>query len=132
MTVTDPIADMLTRIRNAISVRHDSVQIPASNVKTEIAGILKSEGFIENFNIITSKYPQPMIRVWLDYSQQEPAIQGLKRVSKPGLRVYTSKNEMPRPYDGLGISIISTSQGIMTGKDAWKKGIGGEVLCYIW
>ena len=98
MTVTDPIADMLTRIRNAISVRHDSVQIPASNVKTEIAGILKSEGFIENFNIITSKNPQPMIRVWLDYSQQEPAIQGLKRVSKPGLRVYTSKNEMPRPY----------------------------------
>ena len=98
MTVTDPIADMLTRIRNAISVRHDSVQIPASNVKTEIARILKSEGFIENFNIITSKSPQPMIRVWLDYSQQDSAIQGLKRVSKPGLRVYTSKSEMPRPY----------------------------------
>lgn len=132
MTVTDPIADMLTRIRNAISVRHDSVQIPASNVKTEIARLLKSEGFIENFNIITTKGPQPMIRVWLDYSQQDSAIQGLKRVSKPGLRIYTSKNEMPRPYGGLGISIISTSQGIMTGKDAWRKGIGGEVLCYIW
>ena len=73
-----------------------------------------------------------MISVWLDYSQQDSAIQGLKRVSKPGLRVYTSKSEMPRPYGGLGISIISTSQGIMTGKDAWKKGIGGEVLCYIW
>ena len=133
MPVTDPIADMLTRIRNAIMVRHESVQIPASNMKESLAQILKDEGFIEGFEVHRRGTPQGSIRLYLHYrSRDEPAINGLKRVSKPGLRVYVQKGEIPRPFGGLGVTIISTSQGVMTGRQAWRQGIGGELLCYVW
>ena len=133
MAVTDAIADMLTRIRNAIVVRHETVQIPASNMKVSLAKIFKDEGFIRGYDIVRSGGPQPNIRIFLHYrSKEEPAITGLKRVSKPGLRVYVKKNEIPRYYGGLGVAIMSTSQGVMTGRDAWRKGLGGELLCYVW
>ena len=133
MPVTDPIADMLTRIRNAVTVRHDSVSIPLSNMKKSIAQILKDEGFIEDFDITRNASPQGSIRVYLHYrDKNEPAISGLKRVSRPGLRVYVQKHEIPRYYGGLGVSIVSTSKGVMTGKRAWREGLGGELLCYVW
>ena len=133
MAVTDAIADMLTRIRNAVTVRHDTVQVPASNMKVSLAKILKDEGFIRTYDIVRSGGPQPNIRIFLHYrSKEEPAITGLKRVSKPGLRVYVKKNEIPRYYGGLGVAIMSTSRGVMTGRDAWRKGLGGELLCYVW
>jgi len=133
MPVTDPISDMLTRIRNAVSVRHDSVMVPASNVKTSIAKILREEGFIENYEVIPNKSPQGVIKITLHYrGKDEPAISGLKRVSKPGLRVYVGKGEIPRYYGGLGVSILSTSKGIMTGKQAWREETGGELICYVW
>jgi len=133
MPVTDPIADMLTRIRNAIMVRHESVQIPASTMKESLAQILKDEGFIEGFEVHRRGTPQGSIRLYLHYrSRDEPAINGLKRVSKPGLRVYVQKGEIPRPFGGLGVSILSTSKGVMTGRHAWREGIGGELLCYVW
>lgn len=133
MPVTDPISDMLTRIRNAVSVRHDSVMVPASNVKTSIAKILREEGFIENYEIVPNKSPQGVIKITLHYrGKDEPAISGLKRVSKPGLRVYVGKGEIPRYYGGLGVSILSTSKGIMTGKQAWREETGGELICYVW
>ena len=131
--VTDPIADMLTRIRNATTVRHDRVMIPASKMKIEVARILKEEGFIVNFDVLKSGTPQAVINIYLHYrSQDEPAIVGLKRVSKPGLRVYVGKGEIPRLYGGLGVALLSTSQGVMTGKQAWRQGLGGELLCYVW
>ncbi len=133
MPVTDPIADMLTRIRNAIMVRHDSVAIPSSNMKQSIARILKDEGFIEDFEVEEDDSPQGEIKVYLHYrDKDEPAISGLKRVSRPGLRVYVQKGEIPRYYGGLGVSILSTSSGVMTGKQAWRDGVGGELLCYVW
>ena len=133
MPVTDPISDMLTRIRNAVSVRHDSVMVPASNVKTSIAKILREEGFIENYEVIPNKSPQSVIKITLHYrGKDEPAISGLKRVSKPGLRVYVGKGEIPRYYGGLGVSILSTSKGVMTGKQAWREETGGELICYVW
>ena len=133
MAVTDAIADMLTRIRNAVVVRHDTVQVPASNMKVSLAKILKDEGFIRTYDIVRSGGPQPNIRIFLHYrSKEEPAITGLKRVSKPGLRVYVKKNEIPRYYGGLGVAVMSTSQGVMTGREAWRKGLGGELLCYVW
>lgn len=133
MPVTDPISDMLTRIRNAVSVRHDSVMVPASNVKTSIAKILREEGFIANYEVIPNKSPQGDIKITLHYrGKDEPAISGLKRVSKPGLRVYVGKGEIPRYYGGLGVSILSTSKGIMTGKQAWREETGGELVCYVW
>jgi len=133
MPVTDPISDMLTRIRNAVSVRHDSVMVPASKVKTSIAKILREEGFIEDYEVISSKSPQGVIKITLHYrGKDEPAISGLKRVSKPGLRVYVGKGEIPRYYGGLGVSILSTSKGIMTGKQAWREETGGELICYVW
>jgi small subunit ribosomal protein S8 len=133
MAVTDAIADMLTRIRNAVVVRHDTVQVPASNMKVSLAKILKDEGFIRTYDIVRSGGPQPNIRIFLHYrSKEEPAITGLKRVSKPGLRVYVKKNEIPRYYGGLGVAIMSTSQGVMTGREAWRKRLGGELLCYVW
>ena len=133
MPVTDPIADMLTRIRNAIMVRHESVQIPASTMKESLAQILKDEGFIEGFEVLRRNTPKAMIRLYLHYrGRDEPAINGLKRVSKPGLRVYVQKGEIPRPFGGLGVSILSTSKGVMTGRLAWREGIGGELLCYVW
>ncbi len=124
---------MLTRIRNAVVVRHDTVQVPASNMKVSLAKILKDEGFIRTYDIVRSGGPQPNIRIFLHYrSKEEPAITGLKRVSKPGLRVYVKKNEIPRYYGGLGVAVMSTSQGVMTGREAWRKGLGGELLCYVW
>ncbi len=133
MAVTDPIADMLTRIRNAIGVRHEMVSVPASNMKVAIAKILKDEGFVEDYDVRRSGTPQGTIRILLHYrDEEEPAITGLKRVSRPGLRVYVGKGEIPRHYGGLGVAILSTSQGVMTGRQAWRTGVGGELLCYVW
>lgn len=132
MTVTDPIADMLTRIRNALMVRHDSVVVPASKMKLALAKILKEEGFITDFEVVNRK-PQKDIKIMLRYlNNAKPAISGLKRVSKPGLRVYVQKKEIPRVYGGLGIAIVSTSSGVKTGQQAWRQGSGGELLCYVW
>lgn len=131
MTVTDPIADMLTRVRNAIMVCHDDVLVPASGVKLSIAKILKEEGFINGYEILKGK-PQPMVKIELKYANDQPAILGLERVSKPGLRVYVDRHEIPRVYGGLGIAILSTSKGIMIGQEAWRRRLGGEVLCYVW
>ena len=133
MAVTDPIADMLTRIRNAVNARHESVNIPASKLKVELARILAEEGFIENYDLVKTGTPQANIRVKLHYrSRSEPAIAGLKRVSKPGLRIYVGKGEIPRYYGGLGVAVMSTSKGMMTGRQAWRNGLGGELLCYVW
>lgn len=132
MQITDVVADLLTRIRNASSSKHDSVDVPASNVKKAIVQILVDEGYIKSFSIIEDG-KQGIIRIVLKYGEgKTPVIQGLKRVSKPGMRMYTSAEDMPRVLKGLGIAIISTSQGIMTDKKARAAGIGGEVLCYIW
>jgi small subunit ribosomal protein S8 len=131
VTVTDPISDMLTRIRNAIMVRHDSVLVPASKIKLSIAKILKEEGFITDYEVVKGK-PHQSIKLQLRYLDSKPAISGLKRMSKPGLRVYVQKKEIPRVYGGLGIAILSTSKGLKTGQQAWRQGSGGELLCYIW
>jgi len=132
MTVSDPIADMLTRIRNAIMVRHDSVLIPASKMKLSIARILRVEGFISDYEVLRGK-PHRAIKIHLKYDDKnQPVLSGLERVSKPGLRVYVQQNEIPRVYGGMGIAILSTASGVMTGKQAWRQGIGGELLCYIW
>ncbi|MCF8001097.1 MAG: 30S ribosomal protein S8 [Halanaerobiales bacterium] len=132
MNITDPIADMLTRIRNANNVNKDVVDIPASNLKINIAKTLKDEGFIREYKIIDN-YPQNKVRVYLKYGQDdEKVISGIKRISKPGLRVYVDKDEIPRVLGGLGIAVISTSRGILTGKEARKEGVGGEVVCYVW
>jgi len=133
MAVTDPIADMLTRIRNATSARHDTLSIPSSAMKVSLAKILKEEGFVEDYEVIEGGSPQGAIRVALHYREKgEPAISGLKRVSRPGLRVYVRKGEIPRYYGGLGVAILSTSSGVMTGRQAWREGVGGELLCYVW
>jgi small subunit ribosomal protein S8 len=130
--MTDPIADMLTRIRNAGMVKHDSVIMPASKMKLAIAKILKEEGFISDYEVVKGK-PHRELKIQLRYMEgNKPAISGLKRVSKPGLRVYVEKREIPRVYGGMGIAIISTSTGLRTGQQAWKQSTGGEVLCYIW
>lgn len=130
--VTDPIADMLTRIRNAIMARHDSVPIPVSKMKLAIARILKEEGFISDYEVVKGK-PHRFIKIHLRYYDDEKsAITGLKRVSKPGLRVYVQRNEVPRVYGGLGTAILSTSKGLKTGQQAWYMGVGGELLCNIW
>lgn len=132
MPVTDPIADMLARIRNALVARHDYTDMPASKVKLAVAQVLKKEGYIKGFE----SQPDPVqgkIRIHLAYGgKREPIITGLDRVSKPGLRVYTGAGEIPRVYGGLGIAIVSTPQGVMTGKEARKRGVGGEVLAYVW
>lgn len=134
MSMSDPIADMLTRIRNAVSARHDTVDIPASKVKLEIARVLKEEGFIRDYSVQSDeKRVQPDLRVELSYGQRkQPVINGLKRVSKPGLRVYVQQREIPRVYGGLGIAIVSTPRGIMTGQEARRQRVGGELLCYVW
>ncbi len=130
--VTDPIADMLTRIRNAILARHDFVLVPASRMKASIAKVLKDEGFIRDYEVLRGK-PQRMIKIYLKYlDKKEPALNGLKRVSRPGLRIYVGRSEIPRVYGGLGISIVSTPKGVMTGHQAWRQRVGGELLCYIW
>jgi small subunit ribosomal protein S8 len=130
--ITDPVADLLTRIRNANTANHTSVDIPASRVKVAIANILKDEGFIENVERL-NEGPQGTLRIQLKYGpEKEKVITGLRRISRPGLRVYTGKTEIPRVLGGLGLVIISTSQGIMSGKRAKKLGVGGEVLAYVW
>lgn len=132
MAMTDPIADMLTRIRNANIVRHEIVEMPASKIKKEVAEILKREGFIRDAEYIEDN-KQGIIRLFLKYGpNQERVITGLKRISKPGLRVYAKNNEIPKVLGGLGIAIISTSQGVFTDKEARKHKVGGEVLAYIW
>ena len=132
MQITDPVADMLTRIRNANTAKHESVDVPASNLKKAIAKILLDEGYIKSFQLIDDG-TQGIIRVTLKYLPgKEKAIQGLRRVSKPGLRVYARCEELPKVLGGLGIAIISTSKGLMTDKEARKNAIGGEVLAYIW
>ena len=129
--VTDPIADMLTRIRNANTMRYKEVEIPSSKVKVEIAKILKNEGFINDYKIKKNNV-QDIIVLSLKYNNKERVITGLKRISKPGLRVYAKSSEIPKVLNGLGIAIISTSKGIMTGKDAKAANLGGEVLAYVW
>ena len=132
MTMTDPIADMLTRIRNANVVKHETVDVPASNMRKELARILLEEGFIRGYDVIEDG-KQGIIRIQLKYGQTgERVISGLKRISKPGMRVYADKHEVPRVLNGLGISIISTSKGILTDKQARKENVGGEVICYVW
>ena len=129
--VTDPIADMLTRIRNANSMRYKEVEVPASKIKNEIARILKEEGFISDYKVKKNNI-QDILVLNLKYSGKERVITGLKRISKPGLRVYAKADEIPTVLSGLGIAIISTSKGLMTDKDARKASLGGEVLAYIW
>lgn len=132
MTMTDPIADMLTRIRNGITAKHETVDIPASNIKREIARILLEEGFIKGYDVIEDG-KQSLIRVTLKYGTEgQKVILGLKRISKPGLRVYADKNTVPKVLNGLGISIVSTSKGILTDRQAREMGVGGEVICYVW
>jgi small subunit ribosomal protein S8 len=130
--ITDPIADMLTRIRNANTANHDVVDVPASRMKKAVAQILKDEGFINDFERV-NEGPQGTIRIKLKYGpNKEKVITGLRRISRPGLRVYTNKTEIPRVLGGLGLVIMSTSKGIMSGKRAKKEGCGGEVLAYVW
>jgi len=130
--MTDPIADLLTRIRNANMVRHDKLEVPASNIKKEIAEILKREGFVRDVEYIEDN-KQGIIRIFLKYgSSNERVITGLKRISKPGLRVYAKATEVPRVLNGLGIALVSTSQGVLTDKEARAKQVGGEVLAYVW
>ena len=132
MTVSDPIADMLTRIRNAVMVRHDSVLVPASRMKLAIARILKDEGFIIDYELLRGT-PHRTIKIYLRYDDRnQPILSGLERISKPGLRMHVQRKEIPRVYGGLGIAILSTSDGMMTGQQAWRRGIGGELLCYVW
>ena len=123
---------MLTRIRNAIMARHDFVLVPSSRTKMAIARILKEEGFIGDYEVLKSKSHRS-IKIYLKYDDKsKPIISGLERVSKPGLRVYVGQKEIPRVYGGLGVAIISTPKGVITGKQAWRQGIGGEILCYVW
>jgi small subunit ribosomal protein S8 len=130
--MTDPIADMLTRIRNANMVRHEKLELPASNVKKEIAEVLKREGFVRDVEYVEDD-KQGMIRIFLKYgANNERVITGLKRISKPGLRVYAKTNEVPRVLNGLGIALVSTSQGLVTDKEARAKQIGGEIIAYVW
>ncbi len=132
MLVTDPIADMLTRIRNALIVKHETVEVPSSGMKRAIAEILLNEGYIKGYSI-KEEGVEPMMSITLKYGpNRQRVITGLKRISKPGLRVYTRKDNIPRVLNGLGIAIISTSKGIMTDREARKLGVGGEVLAYIW
>lgn len=132
MNVTDPIADMLTRIRNAMMARHESALVPASTMKIAIARILKEEGFIRDFEILKDA-PQKTLKLYLGYSgKKEPVLTGLRRVSKPGLRVYAKSSEMPRVLGGLGVAIVSTPRGIMTAQQARRLNVGGEVICYVW
>lgn len=132
MVMTDPIADMLTRVRNANNAKHDTVDVPASNIKKAVAKILLEEGFIKGFDVIEDG-KQGIMRMQLKYAQnKEKVITGIKRISKPGLRVYAKRDEIPRVLGGLGIAILSTSKGIITDKVARKSNVGGEVICYVW
>lgn len=134
MSMTDPIADMLTRVRNANTAMHDTVRMPSSKLKENIATILKAEGYIEGFTVEDdNSRPGRLLELQLKYSpERQRTISGIRRISKPGLRVYAKRDHLPRVLGGLGIAILSTSQGLVTDKQAAKKGIGGEVLCYVW
>ena len=130
--VTDPVSDMLTRIRNGLAVRRDSVTVPASKLKLELAKRLEREGFLGRVERVDTK-PHGTLKLTLRYYEnRDPVITGLRRVSRPGLRVYVGHNEIPRLYGGLGVSFMSTSKGIMTGREAWQQGLGGELLFYVW
>ncbi|MFC7061836.1 30S ribosomal protein S8 [Halobacillus shinanisalinarum] len=132
MTMTDPIADMLTRIRNANMVRHEKLELPASKVKKEIADILKREGFVRDYEFVEDS-KQGVLRIFLKYGQnEERVITGVKRISKPGLRVYAKAEELPKVLNGLGVAVVSTSKGVLTDKEAREQAIGGEVLAYVW
>ncbi len=132
MSVNDPIADMLTRIRNALMAHHQTVTMPSSRPKVEIAKILRQEGYIKDFDVI-ERQPATLLRVRLKYADgKEPVLTGLERVSKPGCRVYKGRDEIPWVLSGVGVAILSTNKGIMTGRQARRLGVGGEVLCYIW
>ncbi len=135
MSVSDPIGDMLTRVRNAVDVGHASVGLPSSRIKVDIASILREEGYIQDYELIQSGN-RTTLRLWLKYSGERrsrtPAINGLQRVSKPGRRVYTGKDEIPWVRSGMGIAILSTPKGVLTGQQARRLNVGGEVLCYIW
>jgi small subunit ribosomal protein S8 len=132
MIISDQIGDMLTRIRNAAMVRHDTTEMPASKLKVAVLKILKEEGFISDYEVIKGK-PERLIRVRLRYDNSNKSmISGIERISKPGLRVYSQHNEIPRVYGGVGIAILSTPKGVVTGQQARKEGVGGEILCYVW
>jgi small subunit ribosomal protein S8 len=134
MSLSDPIADMLTRIRNASSARHETVLMPASKIKVAIANVLKEEGFIKDYSVALEEgRPQPNLKVELSYGgRKQPVLNGLQRVSKPGLRVYVQRREIPRVYGGLGMAILSTPKGVMSGQEARRNEVGGEVICYVW
>jgi small subunit ribosomal protein S8 len=134
MSMTDPIADMLTRVRNANTAMHDSVRMPSSKLKESIAKILEAEGYIEGFEVANdASRPGRVLEIKLKYSpERKRTISGIKRISKPGLRVYAKRDRLPRVLGGLGIAILSTSRGLVTDKQAAKQGIGGEILCYVW
>ena len=134
MSMTDPIADMLTRIRNGIQARHERVEMPSSKLKVEVARILKSEGFISNYKVVQDEgKPQASLRVYLKYSEDgEPVIHGIERISRPGRRVYRGKEDIPQVLGGLGLAIVSTSKGVLSGSEAARTGVGGEVLCQVW
>ena len=132
MSMSDPIADFLTQIRNANDVYHEKIEIPASRLKTEVARIMKEEGFISDYKYIEDN-KQGKLRIYMKYGpNREKVVSGLKRISKPGLRVYANKDELPKVLGGIGVAVISSSRGLVTDKEARKEGIGGEVLCYIW
>jgi small subunit ribosomal protein S8 len=131
MSLSDPIADMLTRIRNASSAKHEKVDIPGSKLKHDIARLLKEDGYVKNFKVIDDKM-QGILRIYLKYDEEDRGIINLKRVSKPGRRVYVDSPHIPKVLNGLGISILSTSKGVLTDKAARKANVGGEVLCYVW
>ncbi len=131
MQVTDKIADMLTRIRNAASAKHETLEVPASKLKNEVARILLEEGYIKNYEVVDAE-PQGVIKITLKYVNKQSAITGIKRISKPGLRIYSQSNELPKVLDGLGIAIVSTSKGVMTDRSARQENVGGEVLAYVW
>ena len=132
MTMTDPIADMLTRIRNGVQARHESVEMPSSNMKVSIARVLKDEGFIKSYQLLEDRQFK-MLRVDLQYTgKKEPVLTGIKRISKPGLRVYTKATTIPRVYGGLGVAVVSTPRGVMSGQQARRLNVGGEVICHVW
>lgn len=131
MVMTDPIADMLTRIRNANTVRDKQVEVPSSTIKRELVKILKEEGYVQDYELVDNVKPG-LIRIYLKYNGKDKVISGLKRISKPGLRVYAQQDQIPKVLGGLGIAVLSTSRGIMTDRVARREKIGGEVLCYIW
>ena len=132
MQISDVIADMLTRIRNANNAKHETVDVPASNMKKAIADILVEEGYVKGYQIVEGNGNQGIIRITLKYNGKQKVIQGLRRVSKPGLRIYSNCEDMPKVMNGLGIAIVSTSKGIMTDKKARKANVGGEILAFVW